>query len=54
MNNRKKVGIFFLRVFDTNSVPCVYESLTIPKMVLSDVCRNTKTQEQLNGSIDLC
>ena len=34
-------------------MPRVSESLAIPKLMLSDVCRNTKTQEQLNGSMDL-
>ena len=31
----------------------VSESLAIPKLMLSDACGNTKTQEQLNGSMDL-
>ena len=43
---------FFLRIFDINSVFWLSESLAILKLMSSDVCRNAKTQEQLNGSMD--
>ena len=53
MKKRKKVSIFFLRIFDINSVSWVSDSLAVPKLMLSDVCRNTKAEEQLNRSMDL-
>ena len=45
---------FFQPFFDTNRLSWLSESLAIPKLMLSDVCKNTKTQEQLHGSMDLC
>ena len=41
---------FFLKNFNSNSMSWVSESLAIRKFMLSDVCRNTKTQEQLHGT----
>ena len=41
---------FFLQIFNSNSMSWVSESLAIRKLMLSDVCRNTKTQEQLHGA----
>ena len=46
--------VVFLCIFDTSSVSSVSESLAIRKLMLSDVCRDTKTKEQLHGSMDLC
>ena len=41
---------FFLQIFNSNSMSWVSESLAVRKLMLSDVCRNTKTQEQLHGA----
>ena len=43
INKRKNVSIFFLAFL-----------IPIPKLMLSDVCRNRKTQEQLHESMDFC
>lgn len=45
---------FFLHLFCTNIVSLEYESLEVPTLMPNDVCRNIKTQKQVNGSMDLC